>query len=242
MNIYQENGYESREDYLQCLADDYGVPYESVLIIADLLGESEMFDGLVSFLSVNGCRTEIDPANTELRIRDGIRMLVKPALARAEAAEEELRKAREQEPVAWMLECQGWTGENDWILSWSRSGAGVCNRLNGESHEQALYAAPKPAALPYLCDGKRFKISINGEGGTYCFDGHPELDGKWVVLVDATDNQHMQAPKPVVSAVPAVPSDEQIHSAYREALGQSIRERDMPEIRKFARALLGAKP
>lgn len=48
MNIYEENGYESREDYLQCLADDYGVPYESVLIIADMLGESEMFDGLLS--------------------------------------------------------------------------------------------------------------------------------------------------------------------------------------------------
>lgn len=48
MNIYEENGYESREDYLQCLADDYGVPYESVLIIADMLGEDEDFDGLVS--------------------------------------------------------------------------------------------------------------------------------------------------------------------------------------------------
>ncbi len=40
------------------------------------------------------------------------------------------------------------------------------------------------------------------------------------------------------ATAPAVPTDEQIHAAYRNALGQSIRERDMPEIRKFARALL----
>lgn len=48
-------------------------------------------------------------------------------------------------------------------------------------------------------------------------------------------------PAPAV-AVPAVPTDEQIHAAYREALGQSIRERDLPEIRKFARALLQPAP
>ncbi len=36
----------------------------------------------------------------------------------------------------------------------------------------------------------------------------------------------------------AAPTDEQIHAAYRTALGQSIRERDMPEIRKFANELL----
>ena len=37
---------------------------------------------------------------------------------------------------------------------------------------------------------------------------------------------------------PSMPTDEHIHAAYRVALGQSIRERDMPEIRKFVRALL----
>ena len=37
---------------------------------------------------------------------------------------------------------------------------------------------------------------------------------------------------------PSSPTDEQIHAAYRNALGQSIRERDMPEIRKFSHALL----
>jgi len=44
--------------------------------------------------------------------------------------------------------------------------------------------------------------------------------------------------KELAATAPNAPTDEQIHAAYRNALGQSIRERDMPEIRKFARALL----
>jgi hypothetical protein len=37
---------------------------------------------------------------------------------------------------------------------------------------------------------------------------------------------------------PSMPTDEHIRAVYRAALGQSVRERDMPEIRKFVRALL----
>lgn len=50
MNIYQENGYESRQDYLECQADWYGIPVEEVEYLADILGETEDFDGLVSSL------------------------------------------------------------------------------------------------------------------------------------------------------------------------------------------------
>ena len=32
MNVYQENGYESRRDYLECLSDDYGVSKKDVFI------------------------------------------------------------------------------------------------------------------------------------------------------------------------------------------------------------------
>ena len=49
-NAYIQNGYESREHYLQCMSDDYGVPIETVYSLADMLGESEEFDGLVSAL------------------------------------------------------------------------------------------------------------------------------------------------------------------------------------------------
>ena len=49
-NVYIQNGYESREHYLQCMSDDYGVPIEVVYSLADMLGESEEFDGLVSAL------------------------------------------------------------------------------------------------------------------------------------------------------------------------------------------------
>lgn len=49
-NIYQENGYENRENYLKCMAEDYDVPLDVVLSLAEVLGESEDFDGLISAL------------------------------------------------------------------------------------------------------------------------------------------------------------------------------------------------
>ena len=47
---YLEYGAESRAEYLECLADDYGMDLEMVQAIADLLGPNEDFDGLVSAL------------------------------------------------------------------------------------------------------------------------------------------------------------------------------------------------
>jgi hypothetical protein len=53
-NVYIENGYESREYYLQCMSDDYGVPIEVVYSLADMLAGEE-FDGLVSALEDAEC-------------------------------------------------------------------------------------------------------------------------------------------------------------------------------------------
>jgi hypothetical protein len=50
MNNYQQMGYESRRDYLESLADDFGLPVDDVFMMADLLGPSEDFDGLVTSL------------------------------------------------------------------------------------------------------------------------------------------------------------------------------------------------
>jgi len=47
-NIYQENGYKNRYDYLTSLAEEYGVDKTQVLTLAAILGESEDFDGLVT--------------------------------------------------------------------------------------------------------------------------------------------------------------------------------------------------
>ena len=51
------------------------------------------------------------------------------------------------EPVAWMLGCQTMGGDVGWKLSFSRSGAGVCHRLSGESFEQRLYTEQQVLAL-----------------------------------------------------------------------------------------------
>jgi hypothetical protein len=45
--VYEEHGYPSREAYLRCVAEDYGVDLETVQAVADLLGEDEDFDGLL---------------------------------------------------------------------------------------------------------------------------------------------------------------------------------------------------
>lgn len=49
-DIYRENGYADREDYLNSMAEDYGVPLDAVLTLAEVLGPDEDFDGLVSSL------------------------------------------------------------------------------------------------------------------------------------------------------------------------------------------------
>ena len=48
--IYQREGFRDREDYLRNLADDYEVDLESVVLLADMLGPNEDFDGLVSMV------------------------------------------------------------------------------------------------------------------------------------------------------------------------------------------------
>ena len=78
------------------------------------------------------------------------------AIAACRAA---LAQKDEQEPVAWMLECPTMSGDTGWILSWSQSGAGLCDRLRGEEHEKPLYTAP-PKRKP-LTDEKLRAMWVN---------------------------------------------------------------------------------
>jgi actin-related protein len=48
--VYQENGFSNREEYLTDLAEQYDVPKFEVFMIASVLGKSEDFDGLVTTL------------------------------------------------------------------------------------------------------------------------------------------------------------------------------------------------
>ena len=49
-NIYQQNGHIDRKAYLQSLSEEYGIEEEVVFAVADMLGENEDFDGLVTTL------------------------------------------------------------------------------------------------------------------------------------------------------------------------------------------------
>ncbi len=46
-DIYKEHGFKDRTDYLHSLADEYGMPLEDVIALADILGQDEDFDQLV---------------------------------------------------------------------------------------------------------------------------------------------------------------------------------------------------
>lgn len=50
LESYLEYGAESRAEYLEMLADDYDLPLSTVRALADVLGPSEDFDGLVTAL------------------------------------------------------------------------------------------------------------------------------------------------------------------------------------------------
>lgn len=59
-NVYTSNGYKNRKDYLMSMADDYGLPYNTVRTIASMLGENEDFDGLISALDEYSDMFDID--------------------------------------------------------------------------------------------------------------------------------------------------------------------------------------
>ena len=50
MDIYKEQGFVDRNDYLEHLADDNGYPIDVVRVLALILGPSEDFDGLITTL------------------------------------------------------------------------------------------------------------------------------------------------------------------------------------------------
>jgi len=47
LGVYRENGADSRFDWIEGLADTHGLALETVIVMADLLGPEEDFDGLV---------------------------------------------------------------------------------------------------------------------------------------------------------------------------------------------------
>lgn len=49
-NVYVENGYADRKEYLECLADDYDIDLGTVFSLAEILGPEEDFDAMVMTL------------------------------------------------------------------------------------------------------------------------------------------------------------------------------------------------
>ena len=49
-DLYTKRGYADRQEYLQSIAEEYGVHEDFVFSLADVLGPSEDFDGLIAVL------------------------------------------------------------------------------------------------------------------------------------------------------------------------------------------------
>jgi len=49
-NIYVENGYKDRREYLEEVSERFEIDLYTVINLAELLGESEDFDGLLNSL------------------------------------------------------------------------------------------------------------------------------------------------------------------------------------------------
>ena len=50
MNVYEKLGYKDRADYLEFLSGNLEIDIDTVYAVAELLGTTEDFDGLVSSL------------------------------------------------------------------------------------------------------------------------------------------------------------------------------------------------
>lgn len=50
LQVLEEKGYNSLDEYLETLSEDAGADIETIYMMADLLGETELFDGLVSMI------------------------------------------------------------------------------------------------------------------------------------------------------------------------------------------------
>jgi hypothetical protein len=48
VSVYTEKGYRDRHEYLRNVSLEHGVPLRIVLMLADLLGPNEDFDGLIT--------------------------------------------------------------------------------------------------------------------------------------------------------------------------------------------------
>lgn len=49
-DTYRLHGFKNRAEYLQSLAEEYGLDYEMICAFANLLGPNEDFDGLINAL------------------------------------------------------------------------------------------------------------------------------------------------------------------------------------------------
>lgn len=106
----------------------------------------ELLDSLLTVIESNGYAAD------EVEVVDELRALLSaPSPAGVDGLE----------VVAWQLGCQTMGGDVGYVLSWNKSGAGVCSRLNGEEHERALCRLSDAQAIIDGLRGENERIRLN---------------------------------------------------------------------------------
>jgi hypothetical protein len=62
--------------------------------------------------------------------------------------------------------------------------------------KQAIAELESQEPVAFLANGTRFKLSMDDEGKVNCFWNQKELDGRWVALVAAEDDCHLNLTHP----------------------------------------------
>jgi hypothetical protein len=66
MSIYQENGYKNRKDYLNNLADDFGIDRETVFFYASVRDLEQYSESLEYQLELDNLQDDLKPVVNQL--------------------------------------------------------------------------------------------------------------------------------------------------------------------------------
>ena len=116
LTIYPQRGYQNRNEYLKELAEKYGVPENDALALAELFGEEEDFDGLVTAVEYKRLQIEIEELKINIRALKGEMtqtILVCPACNSVKILVQWTRGADVRECNTFKSECEecGWEGK-----------------------------------------------------------------------------------------------------------------------------------
>ena len=128
------------------------------------------------------------------------------------------------EPSAWMLGYQTMRGDVGWKLSFSQSGAGICQRLKGEEYEKRLYTEQQVRELlatggqsAETTKGATNEVTVLPDGSAFAVYSYPLPKDHWLYAPREYE-QGAEEPKELAAPILTHAAREQVVSAIRYAV------------------------